>query len=303
MALANVACVLAGRGYRVLAIDWDLEAPGLHAFFQRYLGSAGATLAQQPGLIDLMWKTREMAARLGAGRLGAEDIPADLIHECGALESVHSTSIQGLSLLTAGRFDDNYSQQVSTFDWQEYFSSCPDILPALMTQLGAHFDYILVDSRTGVTDAGAICTGVVPDKLVVVFTPARQSLEGGVRVAEHAINNRRRSSDLRPLDVYPLPSRVEVSMEELRNHWRFGKAPLVGYQVMFEDLFERAYGDRVDLGSYFNEVQIPHVPYYSYGEEVAVLLEQPGDRFSLAAIFSRFTDYLESPADIGSYEA
>ena len=30
MALANVAWLLASNGYRVLAIDWDFEAPGLH---------------------------------------------------------------------------------------------------------------------------------------------------------------------------------------------------------------------------------------------------------------------------------
>ena len=30
MALANVAWILASNGTRVLTIDWDLEAPGLH---------------------------------------------------------------------------------------------------------------------------------------------------------------------------------------------------------------------------------------------------------------------------------
>src|SRR5262245_43489264 len=39
MALANVGCLLAQRqaqskGKGVLVIDWDLEAPGLHRFFQ-----------------------------------------------------------------------------------------------------------------------------------------------------------------------------------------------------------------------------------------------------------------------------
>lgn len=32
MALANVAWVLAAAGSRVLAIDWDFEAPGLHRY-------------------------------------------------------------------------------------------------------------------------------------------------------------------------------------------------------------------------------------------------------------------------------
>ena len=30
LALSNVAWILAGNGCRVLIVDWDLEAPGLH---------------------------------------------------------------------------------------------------------------------------------------------------------------------------------------------------------------------------------------------------------------------------------
>ncbi|HLM42734.1 MAG TPA: AAA family ATPase, partial [Myxococcaceae bacterium] len=33
MALANVATLLAHRGRRVLVVDFDLEAPGLHRYF------------------------------------------------------------------------------------------------------------------------------------------------------------------------------------------------------------------------------------------------------------------------------
>jgi MinD-like ATPase involved in chromosome partitioning or flagellar assembly len=33
MALANIAILLARRRLRVLMVDWDLEAPGLHQYF------------------------------------------------------------------------------------------------------------------------------------------------------------------------------------------------------------------------------------------------------------------------------
>src|SRR6266700_2968299 len=32
--LANIAVLLARWGYRVLCVDWDLEAPGLYDYFQ-----------------------------------------------------------------------------------------------------------------------------------------------------------------------------------------------------------------------------------------------------------------------------
>lgn len=50
-ALANIAVLLAQRGKRVLAMDWDLEAPGLHRYFQPYY-SPNANSKQ--GLIYLL---------------------------------------------------------------------------------------------------------------------------------------------------------------------------------------------------------------------------------------------------------
>lgn len=55
MALANIACLLgldqgrkkggadAGVPERVLALDWDLEAPGLHRYLRPYLSDVAAS--------------------------------------------------------------------------------------------------------------------------------------------------------------------------------------------------------------------------------------------------------------------
>ena len=52
MALANVAWILAAAGKRVLAVDWDLEAPGLHRYFHPFLADPEA--ASTPGVIDFV---------------------------------------------------------------------------------------------------------------------------------------------------------------------------------------------------------------------------------------------------------
>jgi len=52
MALANTAWILAANGARVLAVDWDLEAPGLHRFYHPFLDPS--TLAATPGVIDMI---------------------------------------------------------------------------------------------------------------------------------------------------------------------------------------------------------------------------------------------------------
>src|SRR5215467_559283 len=50
MALANVAWILACAGKKVLAIDWDLEAPGLHRYFYPFL--VDKELTASDGVID-----------------------------------------------------------------------------------------------------------------------------------------------------------------------------------------------------------------------------------------------------------
>ena len=54
MALANVAWLLATNGYRVLMIDWDLEAPGLHRYFYPFSDDPG--FERSSGLLDLLWE-------------------------------------------------------------------------------------------------------------------------------------------------------------------------------------------------------------------------------------------------------
>ena len=52
LALANVAALLATWGRRVLCIDWDLEAPGLHQYFKEHLPAD--SLRTEPGLVELV---------------------------------------------------------------------------------------------------------------------------------------------------------------------------------------------------------------------------------------------------------
>ena len=55
MALANVAWILAANGREVLALDWDLESPGLHRFFHPFLDAG--VISATPGVeIEVLMK-------------------------------------------------------------------------------------------------------------------------------------------------------------------------------------------------------------------------------------------------------
>ncbi|PSB29474.1 toll-Interleukin receptor [Stenomitos frigidus ULC18] len=141
---------------------------------------------------------------------------------------------------------------------------------------------------------------LMPQKLVVVFTPNRQSLTGVLELAQRATKYRKQSDDLRPLVVFPLPSRIEAAEPTLREHWRFGNSEqhISGYQLQFEDLFKEVYAlTECNLTAYFDEIQVQHVSRYAYGEEVAALIERSSDRLSLTRSYKSFTERLVNLAD------
>lgn len=305
MALANVASLMAleaAGGQGVLMVDWDLDAPGLHEYFrprlQRQLAGTPEPdweLDARPGVIDLFVRYREALGKLPPGRVQTRDEARRLVEEIDPLPLVLETGVSGLHLLKAGRFDAGYSASVSTFPWEDLYKRSPWLVQAFAERLTGRYRYVLVDSRTGLNDISGICTMLLPERLVAVFTPNRQSLFGVYDLIRRATNYRRQSPDLRPLVAFPLPSRIDSERRELRRAWRHGDPArgIDGFQAGFEKLFKEVYDlEDCSLEEYFREVQIQHTPDFAYGEEVAALTEWGTDRFDLTRSYERFSDVL-----------
>ena len=302
MVLANTACLLAqqpeGHG-GVLMVDWDLEAPGLHRYFADRFSrrfdnkqTASADLESHPGLIDFFIALAAEIDKLPPiTEEPTPEIQAQLRHAVNLDSYILPTDVPDVYLLKAGAFDETYAKRVNTFAWEPLYHRAPWMITLVADWFTSRFRYTLIDSRTGITDTSGICTMLLPDKLVAVFTPNQQSLDGVLQMVERSTNYRRRSSDLRPLSVFPLPSRIEASEPELRERWRKGTG--TGYQPRFEALFRKIWElDDCNLDGYFNEVQIQHASAYAYGEKVAVLLEKGNDRTSLRRAYVSFVERL-----------
>jgi CobQ/CobB/MinD/ParA nucleotide binding domain len=301
MALANVASILANRngGQRVLAIDWDLEAPGLHRYFRPYIRvgpqDRDVEIERRPGLIELLaavWDRVSIESRL----LEREELVSSYFASVDLGKYTLQTDIPGLQFMKAGCFDSSYPARVNTFGWEPLYTGQPSFFGAFADYLASRYDFILIDSRTGLTDISGICTALMPDTLVAVFTPNRQSLSGVLDVIKQASGHRTRSDDLRPFRVFPLVSRVELSELKLNDAWRFGDTAedVKGFQPEFEQAFAELYGlSNCDLTAYFDEAQIQYVPYYAFGEKIAVRSEESATR-TLARSFAGFTDILST---------
>lgn len=296
MALSNVAVLLARQRQAttpVLMIDWDLEAPGLHHYFEH-------PQAHKPGVLEFFEACHEQLQRRhqGAAALDDEALAHEVLAAVGWEQYVSRVDeASQLYLMRAGRLDETFPERLASLEWESLFHRCPALFRCFAERMARHFRYVLVDSRTGRTDVAGICTTLLPRKLVLVFTPNRQSLDGVQALVQRATTYRRSHEDeQRPLMVYPLPSRMEMDDSAQRAQWRRGdpSQQIAGYQSGFEQVLRDSYGmQQVSLESYFDEVQLQQTRALAYGEQVAVRQDQgEGDRFSLTRTFEALLAWL-----------
>lgn len=162
LALANVAWLLANHAdepARVLTVDFDLGAPGLH----QVLGMGGAR--SKPGVVDYVLKFVETA-----------QVPS-------IKDYVHKTRCIGVDLIPSGRLDRNYQARLETIDWAALYSSAHgyDLFERLKRDINGlvpSYDYVLIDSLTGYSDVGGVCVDQLSDSAVLLFRLNRQNLDG-----------------------------------------------------------------------------------------------------------------------------
>ena len=254
-ALANVAAILSGWGYRVLCIDWDIEAPGLGHYFSRWTGeSIGG------GLIELL------------DEVGRGNSP-DWKDYCSSV-ALHRQSTPTLQLLPSGRLDDDYVKRVQRINWDQLYerNQLGTILERMRDEWVDEFDFVLIDGRTGITDFSGIFTAQLPDILVFLFTANRQSINGAMEVV-------RRAQALRSQLPYgrsafltlPVPARFEIKDEYSRaQEWK----DLFAREL---ESFVRPWLSReLEMARAIDMATIPYFPYWSFGEEIAVLREPAG---------------------------
>lgn len=295
MALANVATLLAAQGYKVLMMDWDLEAPGLPKYFRKY--TEANPIKVQGGLIDLLYGI-ENNLDIDKYENGYTDQLEELFDTYLNQYVVSFTPVKPaksrgqnvshpLYLLPAGNTEsDGYATKVQDFKWDLFYDRIPGFFPLFSEYLQRKYDVVLIDSRTGISDAGGICTMLMPDTLVLVFTPNQQSYEGIKEVARKAIAYRNASDDIRPLMVYPLPSRVELNEDQLRTEWE------AEYEESFLALMKELYDNQLpyNVTNCLKTMKVRHASSYAYKEKIAALEEDIDSTTGLSVYFNIITD-------------
>jgi formylglycine-generating enzyme required for sulfatase activity len=303
MALANVAELFYRRGLRVLMVDFDLEAPGLERYFNADdVASPPEQVLRARGMVDLLNSYQEMWALspepqsgFGVGASIEGPISMEPLERFVATIYTNTEDDSWLRLLPAGDRTDfsKYAARVVGFNWDKFFSDYEGerFFDWFRGQTEAVADVVLIDSRTGVTEMGGVCTHQLADVVVSFVATNELCLQGTAMMASSLSQKALIAARGRELDLVFVPSRVETFVPE-----RLDK-----FEVLFNEALSNYLTKKLPFEkSAFIDLQIPYTADQSYLEDVAVHGgESPSNTYLIAA-FERISLGLARLAPKGS---
>lgn len=195
-----------------------------------------------------------------------------------------------LDLMPAGRQDAAYPHRVTSFNWQEFYDVLGGgvFLEALKRHLREDYDYVLIDSRTGISDTAGICTVQMPDSIVVCFTLNRQSILGAAAVAQSIESQRLKPNGEPGIHIWPVPTRIELAEKER----------LESARDLAHVTFQRHLGrmKRDERPAYWGGVEVLYQPFFAYEEVLAVFAERHGRSSSMLTSMETLAGHISGEA-------
>jgi MinD-like ATPase involved in chromosome partitioning or flagellar assembly len=217
LCLAYSAVLLARRGLKVGVIDFDFEAPGLHAIFDIENSSVGSLAILEEG----NYRNRKL------------DI-------WSSIETIPIESKGKVMVMTAGRINAQYLLRLDNLRpmlWNEYDSQPVSRLLSGFTR--DEFDVVLIDCRTGFHGITASVLFHYSDLVVALF-PLSEQIWDGAYILSEAWKNTRQIREDEPEWII-VPSMVPSGKE--------GKTLLNRFAIRLGKLFspEDEYDETADL--------------------------------------------------------
>jgi len=297
MALANVAVLLAKWGFKTLIVDWDLEAPGLEFYFKDYIDIDDVSV--QNGIVELLYSMFEKGKEHSENLWGSFATPI-------AIPGNKET----LDIITAGNKANHYFERVRTLDLNDFYfhKKGGSQIEKLRDQWREMYDFTLIDSRTGITDIGGICTVQLPDLVVALFTANDQSFHGVINTSK-SIENAQQELPIErlPATILPIPSRFDTSeefqesqtwlnlfsdgLEKIYDQWiTYDKKTLL--KLKMSTRLERKKLKNTIRRTFLETTKIPYITYFSFGEKLPVIEQGTNDPAGLGYAYETLTALL-----------
>jgi len=205
LAMANIALYLSRFGLDVCLIDFDLEAPGLHYKLANFLGTKKIKKGMVNFINDFFMEN---------------NFNKDLSEF--SIQLLPKSENQGrITLIPAGNINSaNYWKKLANINWNDlmygennqgipFFLEFKELIKEVIQP---HF--LLIDSRTGITEMSGLCTSLLPDKVVFLITNNQENIEGAQQIY-HSIKRVERLPNQKPIEVIfaltrvPFPTNIE----------------------------------------------------------------------------------------------
>ncbi len=216
MALVNTAYVFARQGWRVLMVDFDLEAPGMTHFFSEAIRRRPMRVSRDA--LDLLLHAKaslKPAFKEGNELSGPPESLAEYVVPVPLPELNHSDGTQ--TPYTGGRLDllpatlqpgvkesgepstdylqrmdelnlsmifgaggpgHQFGNHVRSYFLGARFDAPGDVLFTMRERVKATYDVVLIDSRTGLNEVSGLSVGPLCDALVICCGLNGQNIEG-----------------------------------------------------------------------------------------------------------------------------
>jgi len=205
LALSHFAYYLYYMGFKVCLLDFDLEAPGLPYKFLK----DNETFDIKTGLVDYI-----------DSFVKNKSIPSSLT-DFSVEIPMSRKSNGGIRLIPAGNtLSTDYWKKISSINWYSLFYSedsggniegIPfflELKERIEKELNP--DFLLIDSRSGITEMGGICTSLLPDTVVFFIINNRENLEGARQIFQ-GLKKVTRFADQKSINVIFSLSRIPLS--------------------------------------------------------------------------------------------
>ncbi|WP_017306760.1 P-loop ATPase, Sll1717 family [Spirulina subsalsa] len=195
-ALIQTAFQLIRSGQRVVIVDMDVEAPGLHTL----LPAQKAPL--KVGLVDYLWERQTCFLN------EVYQPQVELGGDEGIIYSVTDThSKRPLFVVPAGNIGRRYVQRLSLLTTTHLFDQADAPWLQFEQELWEQFqpDIMLIDARTGLNEWGGFTLLGLADDIFIVLYPSEQNAEG-VRFVKNTLNELTRA-DVK-LVLSPVPEGI-----------------------------------------------------------------------------------------------
>ncbi|WP_413174964.1 KGGVGR-motif variant AAA ATPase [Anabaena azotica] len=198
LSAANFAVYLAKLGLKTVVIDFDIEAPGIDAKF-----SMLKLPVNQKGILDYILEYQ----------LNNQD-PGSVNEICLHVPITSNNYNLPLWLIPAGQYlAEEYYRKLNLLDWSFIFSEqrngvafFQNLIARIKEELKP--DFIIIDSRTGITESAGLCTQQLADEVVMISSLSSESINVTKHIKQIIKQSKVAKSLGKSVDVKVVVSRV-----------------------------------------------------------------------------------------------